>query len=192
LNPRPLGYEPNELPDCSTPRQAPRCRPVGPAQRCETPNCSTRPRIRQAQPQPRGTPKRERLRVGDGLSSTPALIGCTRSEAGGPCTTAQWPTGTDGRPLQRARDAQAHQQSHHQERSRRVHRQGRNYRSQVAHHSSGRNLLASVRQETRPSAIYDRARTDGRCCAFPFGPLTREGDFLRNRSQTVRYRASSA
>src|SRR6185503_3516567 len=24
LNPRPLGYEPNELPDCSTPRQEPR------------------------------------------------------------------------------------------------------------------------------------------------------------------------
>ena len=23
LNPRPLGYEPNELPDCSTPRQVP-------------------------------------------------------------------------------------------------------------------------------------------------------------------------
>ena len=29
LNPRPLGYEPNELPDCSTPRQVSDKRPVG-------------------------------------------------------------------------------------------------------------------------------------------------------------------
>ena len=28
LNPRPLGYEPNELPDCSTPRQTPHRRDV--------------------------------------------------------------------------------------------------------------------------------------------------------------------
>ena len=29
LNPRPLGYEPNELPDCSTPRQVPDNTSVG-------------------------------------------------------------------------------------------------------------------------------------------------------------------
>ncbi len=29
LNPRPLGYEPNELPDCSTPRHCVTCKRVG-------------------------------------------------------------------------------------------------------------------------------------------------------------------
>ena len=37
LNPRPLGYEPNELPDCSTPRQSQRRHP-------ESPNFSSNPK----------------------------------------------------------------------------------------------------------------------------------------------------
>ena len=38
LNPRPLGYEPNELPDCSTPRHRSRRGHLRPA---EPSNCST-------------------------------------------------------------------------------------------------------------------------------------------------------
>ena len=162
-------------------------RPVGAAQRCETPNCSTRSCIRQAGPDrkqgsgSRTSPKRERANQ-------------TSSHAVGPSPRTGSATRTDGLPLQRADDAQRHhQEDQHHGRRRRHRRPIHNHRNQLAHlWSVGRISLPTTGQEPRPPEIYAIARTGGTGCALPRWRIHPRRRLSSRGHQTVRYRASSA
>ena len=149
MNPRPLGYEPNELPDCSTPRHARAATLSGLTQRCETPNCSTRARNRQT-PLQQKTAQRTRGYSDHGRSQcapwaargrpteltsevrpSEAVRTSTRTNA-----TAQRRSLINRLTLQRAHNTQRHDQhQHHHRPCRRCHRHRRvrQHRNQVAH-----------------------------------------------------------